>query len=169
MVTFNNHGDDLIATEVDVSLRLRRQHFSVGSVARRLPFIDWKLYALAGYLDARDICSITRDFEGETLIAPLDLGCQATMTLTDNHEDIDVHISTFQPTLDSTDSLFPDRRGLRKNRDWLVVKLQVTYRKRYPFNYCCQFCYRIWFPSGRIHFTCDNAVSSSVACSAIFD
>jgi DNA-binding transcriptional LysR family regulator len=104
-VTFNNRIEDLIASEVDVALRITRTP-PLDCVARNICPIDWRLYASAEYVKAHGAIEHPRDLQGQTYVASPHPERRVTMTLTHRQDETDVHEITIQPALQSADYPF---------------------------------------------------------------
>jgi DNA-binding transcriptional LysR family regulator len=104
-VTFNNRIEDLIASEVDVALRITRTP-PLDCVARNICPIDWRLYASADYVKAHGAIERPADLQGHTYVASPHPDRRVTMTLTHRQDEADVHEITIQPALQSSDYPF---------------------------------------------------------------
>lgn len=104
-VTFNNRIEDLIASEVDVALRITRTP-PLDCVARNICPIDWYLYASADYVKAHGPVESPADLQGQTFVASPHPERRVTMTLTHRQDETDVHEITIQSVLESSDYPF---------------------------------------------------------------
>ncbi|MBN3763526.1 LysR family transcriptional regulator [Burkholderia sp. Ac-20365] len=104
-VTFNNRIEDLIASEVDVAIRITATP-PLDYVARNICSIDWNLVASAEYIEQHGPIDCPGDLEKQTLVASPYPGRRVTMTLTHREDETDVHVITMQPALQSSDYPF---------------------------------------------------------------
>ncbi|SAK81826.1 LysR family transcriptional regulator [Caballeronia catudaia] len=104
-VTFNNRIEDLIASEVDVALRITRTP-PLDCVARNICLIDWRLYASPDYVKAHGPVQSPADLQGQTFVASPHPDRRVTMTLTHRQNENDVHEITVQSVLQSSDYPF---------------------------------------------------------------
>ncbi|SPB17777.1 LysR family transcriptional regulator [Caballeronia novacaledonica] len=104
-VTFNNSIEDLIASEVDVALRITRTP-PLDCVARNICSFDWSLYASADYVEKHGPIESPADLERLALVASPHPDRRITMTLTHRQNEADVHAITMQPALQSSDFPF---------------------------------------------------------------
>ena len=104
-VTFDNRIEDLIASEVDVALRITRTP-PLDCVARHICPIHWNLYASAEYLEKHGPIEHPADLATHRVIAAPHPERRVTMTLTHRQDETDVHAITMQPALQSSDYPF---------------------------------------------------------------
>jgi DNA-binding transcriptional LysR family regulator len=104
-VTFNNRIEDLIASEVDVAVRITATP-PLDYVARNVCPIDWHLYASADYMQRHGPIDSADDLETQTLVASPFPERRITMTLTNRQDEADVRTVTMQPALQSSDYPF---------------------------------------------------------------
>ena len=104
-VTFNNRIEDLIASEVDVALRITRTP-PLDCVARNICSFDWSLYASEDYVGKHGPIESPADLERLALVAAPHPDRRITMTLTHRQDEADVHAITMQPALQSSDFPF---------------------------------------------------------------
>ena len=104
-VTFNNRIEDLIASEVDVAIRITATP-PLDYVARNICSIDWNLYASTEYMEKHGPIDCPADLERQTLVASPYPGRRVTMTLTHRRNEADTHSLTIQPALQSSDYPF---------------------------------------------------------------
>jgi DNA-binding transcriptional LysR family regulator len=103
-ITFNNRIDDLIASEIDVALRIARTP-PLDYVAREVCSIDWILCASAQYLDAREPIDGPASLKSHAFIG-LPPDQQSTIELRNRNDNGDAHLVTVQPVLQSADYPF---------------------------------------------------------------
>lgn len=104
-VTFDNLIEDLIASEVDVALRILSTP-PLDYVARHICPIDWTLCASAGFLREHGPVTHPSDLEKHQLIGSPYSRERASVELRHRQNDADVHTITVPPTLQSTDYPF---------------------------------------------------------------
>lgn len=104
-VTFNNRVEDLIASEVDVAVKITASP-PLDCVARNICSIDWNLYASSDYVEKHGPMETPADLDGQTLIASPYPSGRVTMTLAHRRNEADVRSVTMQPALQSQDYPF---------------------------------------------------------------
>lgn len=103
-ITFNNRIEDLIASEIDIALRIERTP-PLDYVAREVCSIDWILCASADYFRRRGPIDCPADLASQTFIgAPPSQ--ESTIELRNRSDDADAEVVHIQPTLQSADYPF---------------------------------------------------------------
>jgi DNA-binding transcriptional LysR family regulator len=103
-ITFNNRIDDLIASEIDIALRVARTP-PLDYVAREVCSIDWILCATENYLTRRGPIDCPADLASQKFIgAPPSQ--DDTIELRNRSDDADSHLIDIQPILQSPDYPF---------------------------------------------------------------
>ncbi|MHC8381852.1 LysR family transcriptional regulator [Pseudomonas sp. LB3P14] len=103
-ITFNNRIEDLIASEVDIALRIERAP-PLDCVAREVCSIDWILCASADYFQRRGPINHPADLASQTFIG-LPPSLETTIELRNRNDDTDAQLVHIQPTLQSPDYPF---------------------------------------------------------------
>jgi DNA-binding transcriptional LysR family regulator len=103
-ITFNNRIEDLIASEIDIALRIARTP-PLDYVAREVCSIDWILCASTDYLRRRGPVDDPADLASQTFIgAPPSQ--ESTIELRNRSDDTDAQLIHVQPALQSADYPF---------------------------------------------------------------
>lgn len=103
-VTFNNRIEDLIASEIDIALRIERTP-PLDSVAREACSIEWVLCASAEYFRSRGPITCPADLASQTFIG-LPPSQESTIELRNKNDDTDAQLVHIEPKLQSADYPF---------------------------------------------------------------
>jgi DNA-binding transcriptional LysR family regulator len=104
VITFNNRIEDLIASEIDIALRVARTP-PLDYVAREVCSIDWILCASEDYCRRHGPIDSPADLRSQTFIgAPPSQDC--TIELRSRSDDTDTDLIDIQPALQSPDYPF---------------------------------------------------------------
>jgi DNA-binding transcriptional LysR family regulator len=103
-ITFNNRIEDIIASEIDIALRIARTP-PLDYVAREVCSIDWILSASADYLRRRGPINYPADLASQTFIGTPP-SQESTIELRNRSDDTDAQLIHILPTLQSADYPF---------------------------------------------------------------
>ncbi len=103
-ITFSNRIENLIASEIDIALRIERTP-PLDYVARDVCSIDWILCASADYFQRRGPINCPADLASQTFIG-WPPSQESTIELRNRDDDADAQIINIQPTLQSADYPF---------------------------------------------------------------
>lgn len=103
-IVFNNRIEDLIASEIDIALRIGRTP-PLDCVAREVCSIDWILCASQDYLRRRGPIDCPADLESQTFIG-VPPSQESTIELRARSDDTDAQLIHIQSTLQSADYPF---------------------------------------------------------------